>query len=615
MLTARSAAVLADVLNGPGPVRVGDLSTRYEVSERTVKHDIQQVRDWLQERGIELQMTATDGFHLDCAARRRTALLEEAYGTGTEQTSEDRAVAIAGLLVRTTTATSINALAEELGVARNTVLSDLTLVERLLRDAGIHLRRDRAGLAVEDPIHVRRAALVQIIRISLREEDVVHCTRMIAAASCRRASQLLQVLDDLVEAVDDADPLAADVRRLALRVSETYGVTISDAAVVGLFLRMLAVVAIPSAEPASSAEGASADLLRSLDVREGVVRWTRTAADVDFVLFELGLRISSERLRGTETHAQSFDVGLIARTLIADVDRTLGLSLTRDGSLLPSLIAHLSDRLVTVHHGILESSPVLDDVIDQYPEIHETVRAATRRIFAPAGLTLDETDCAFLTVHFATALQRHQERPRYRTLLVCGTGRGTTELLRSFVETQLPEIDVIAQCSVFSAGAVSTRPDIDLVVSTFPFTTEKPLAVVRSIPTGEDLEIIAARIADVDAAQTNPAPTERRRSHSAARSGRSYEEMILHGFELTRALCTTLDRELTGELLDGLRMHCLFLAKRIANKELYTSEFDGTSAPSALERRIDDVCRAHEVILPRAELAAIAVYFGKGNRA
>ena len=232
-------------------------------------------------------------------------------------------------------ATSINGLAEKLGVARNTVLSDLTLVETLLRDAGIHLRRDRAGLAVEDPIHVRRAALVQIVHTSLREEDVVHCTRMIAAASCRRAGQLVQVLDDLVVAVDEADHLAADVRRLALRVSETYGVTISDAAVVGLFLRMLAVATIPSAEPASSAEGASADLLRSLDFREGVVRWTRTAADVDFVLFELGLRISSERLRGTESHTQSFDVGLIARTLIADVDRTLGLSLMRDGHCCP----------------------------------------------------------------------------------------------------------------------------------------------------------------------------------------------------------------------------------------------------------------------------------------
>lgn len=611
MLTARSASVLADVLNGPAPVRLRDLSARYNVSERTAKHDIQQVRDWLLERGVELRMNTAEGFHLDGPARQRTALLEEAYGAHTERPGEDRAVTVAALILRATP-TSINIVAEELGVARNTVLANLPVAESLLRQVGVRLQREPTGLSVEEPVHVRRSALVQLVRTTLRDEDVVQCTRLIAAGSFPDRGHIVPALNGLIESADLASQLAADVRSLTMQISESYGVAISDAAVVGLFIRLLAVVALPSDQASPPADSASAELLKSLDAKDKVLRWTRTAADVDFALFEIGLRISSERLRGTELDSHPFDVGLIARTLISDVDRRLGMTLLRDGALLPSLINHLSDRLVKVHHGILEPNPVLDDVIAQYPEIHRAVRDATRLIFEPAGLTLDETDCAFLTVHFATALQRHQELRRYRALLVCGTGRGTTELIRSVVETQMPEIDVVATCSVFSAGRASERRDIDLVISTFPFTTEKPLAVIRSIPTGEDLDVITSRLADIGTTRDRTVPSKVLSHPASARAGRSYEELILLGFELTRDVQNAFGQELSSDELDGLRIHCLFLARRIANAELYAADFDRGTPLNEHELIVDGAFKSRDITLPHSELAAIAAYFRLG---
>lgn len=609
MLNARSAAVLTDVLNGVEPVRLRDITTRYGVSERTAKHDIQQVRDWLTERGATLRLTASEGFHLDCSPQRRTALQEQAFGAEVDDRAAHRVVRMAARILLADPSTSINVLADDLSIARNTVLADMPQVDAALREAGVTLQRDRTGLAVEAPTAVRRTALVHVLRAAMREEDVVQCASWISTAGSRSLGNghLLPALADVVARVDEPRALAHDVRSIAVQVSEAYGIDVSDFSVVTLLLRLLAVATVPDREAATDAgDAASTELLRAIAAQAPLRRWARTSADVDFAMFELGLRISSELLDHVEDQGRQFDVALVARTLIREVGRALDVDLSRDGALLPRLVTHLADRVVKIHHGILEPNAVLDEIVAQFPDVHRAVREATRRIFEPAGLRLGETDYAFITVHFATAIHLRGDRARTRALLVCGSGRGTTQLIRSVVEAELPDVDVIDTCSVFAAEQEATRDDVDLVISTFPFPTDKPLAVVHAIPTPADIAVIGSRLADVD-----PSSATRRSGAAEPRPGHasSFADTVLFGTRMCEELQVALGSRLTGETLEGFRLHCLLLAKRIVDGELYDPDYLDPREPGSLEDAVARRFDAWDVALPTTERAAIAAYF------
>lgn len=614
MLNARSAALLTDVLNGTAPSRARDIAERFGVSERTAKADLQALRTWLAEEGLELSAHTPDGITLDCTDHDRAALLEKAFGAGAAG-ADDRVLRIACEILVADPAISINQLAITLDAARNTVLADLTAVEELLRDVGVRLVRDsRIGLTVDAPHPARRDALVQAIHGSMGLDAAILCARFIAGDG-DVPPLLALALGGLDRHVPSLRQLASDAHSIALQVSTATGMATSDSAAVSLFLRLLAIVVLPdvSAAPAGT-EGATADerhrttalLLDRLEDPATLRCWARTDADTDFALLELGLRSSSERLRTTGALRGAEDVAPIARELIARVGAALDAPLDRDRALLPSLIAHLSDRLAKIHLGILEPSPVLAEVIDGHPAAHRAVREATDAILEPAGIRLSDTDCAYLTIHVVTSLQRLQRSNRVRALLVCATGRGTTQLIRSVVETQLQEIDIVRTCSVLTASEESTRPDIDLVISTFPFTTGTPLALVRPIPTDEDLQVIARRMGELTRTATmHSAPLR-----NTAGPGRTYHEQVAFGVEVTASLAEVLGGRLDEERRNGLLLHCLLLAKRIADDDLYAADLVVADDAHHLSTRIAEIFRERQIELPPSEVAAIAEYAG-----
>ncbi|HOA27799.1 MAG TPA: hypothetical protein PKG51_09845, partial [Arachnia sp.] len=145
-----------------------------------------------------------------------------------------------------------------------------------------------------------------------------------------------------------------------------------------------------------------------------------------------------------------------------------------------------------------------------------------------------------------------------------------------------------------------------LVISTFPVTVGKPTAVIRSVPTKRDFEAIEEKLAQ--AAQGIVLPM-RGAARSMPELGSSYPGLVSLGVTLNRDLVDAAEQPLAPSAAEGLLLHCLLLAERLASGRQYQAAAPVGAGNAALRGRLLDVFAARQLRIQESELQAILAYF------
>lgn len=598
-LSARAAQVLGDVLRATTPVRLAEIAARAGVSERTVKTDINRARTWLEARGFTLSSAGTRGVWVNCTDEERAALLAEVRPGRMDIDQRGRRIIICVLLLTASAPVSITRLAEELGVARNTVLHDLADLEADLDPFDISFERSRLGLTTIGHRSKRLLALDQVLRANLGYDDLAWLTSVVSDPTRFNLEDTSADLRLLFERVPNPAAIAACVGSVAEGLS-THFAPPGDIAIGGMLLRLALVTVVPRSafRPVEQGDELRGLILASVDQLEHATGIALDQDEIDFVFQEAALVAAAYELSTGRSGGEAAERA--ARGLIERVDAQLQADLSEDETLLNGLVGHLSDRFAKIRNAIIEPNVIVQEVLVQYADIYRAVEAACRD-----HLELSQADLSFLAVHFAAAYERFLNRPRVRTVIVCATGRGVATLIGLLVQSRFPPIDVVRTVSMFEVhqGGVA---DVDLVISTFPVTVGKPTAVIRSVPTSRDFEAIQDKLEQVfrvRAAQVSAAPRGR------IELGSSFPGLVTMGISLNRDLVEASGVELHGDAAEGLLVHCLLLAERIETGRQYQSTVTTEGEHTSLRRRIQQVFDARGLLLTESELQAILAYF------
>ncbi len=598
-LNPRSAEVLGDILRATTPVRLAEIAARAGVSERTVKTDINRARRWLEERGYTLSSAGTRGLWVNCSDEERAALLSEVRPSVFDTDQRGRRATICLMILLSPSPTSINRLADDLGVARNTVLHDLADLELELEPFDIRLERTRLGIT---PIGARARVLLaldQVLRANLRHDDLAWLTSFVWDPNRLDVEALSLPLRMVFDRIPSPEATSACVGSVIDSLQEHFAAP-NDIAIGGMLLRLALALSLPhDAQPPGEAtdelRGFIQKAAREFAEATGIVL---SAEDLDFVFQEAFLVAAAHEMATGGSNWEPMTE--VARGLIDRVDAQLNADLGVDERLLQGLTAHLSDRFAKLRNSIIEPNMIVQEVLVQYARIYRAVEEACRE-----HIELSEADLSFLALHFAAAYERYLNRPRVRTLIVCATGRGVANLIGLLVQSRFPPIEIVRTTSMFEVqqGGVA---DVDLVISTFPVTVGKPTAVIRSVPTKRDFEAIEEKLAQ--AAQGIVLPM-RGAARSMPELGSSYPGLVSLGVTLNRDLVDAAEQPLAPSAAEGLLLHCLLLAERLASGRQYQAAAPVGAGNAALRGRLLDVFAARQLRIQESELQAILAYF------
>jgi len=218
-------------------------------------------------------------------------------------------------------------------------------------------------------------------------------------------------------------------------------------------------------------------------------------------IFYLYQYLASSRMQSVvdDTDKFSEQVTQITHTYIEEMSEKLGISIF-DTRIFSDLANHIKPMINRLEHKIRIKNGLLDEIKLSYKEIFEKVVSVSKTVSQQYHLPLiNEDENGFITLYFARVLETYQLP--IKTLIVCTTGVGTSELLKAKVEKNFPELDVMDVIATKNLDQfLKDYPATELVLSTIKLKQSLPVSslLVSAMLTSDDQGRIQHKIEEMN---------------------------------------------------------------------------------------------------------------------
>lgn len=464
---------------------VTDLQKTFRVSKKTIQNDIHSINHYLKEIDVEAKIsTNKDEIGFDClndleSIKEISSLSFNDYYIY-KMSSNERFVFILLELLHQQTFITIQKLSDELFVSRGTINSDLVYVKKWCVDNDINfISKKGHGIKIEEDEYLRRKLISSIIR---KEE----------ASSDKKGE--LGHYKNYFRHVD-----IAKLRNIVIESENHENYYFSDVGFEGLVLHLaLAVERNKSGQLKN--EIYSHDLVGNLgsqklyNIVQRIMDRVNIAFDLNLLDAEIQYVVShledtGNRLEDVDYH-EFILLQIMLTKFIQEVCADLHMKYSDNASLWNGLISHFNIAWSRLKRKQYSSNPLKKSLIENYPEILESVCFRIKDISGLIGedtLPLDEL--SYVVLHFAAAYEKEKERllAQPLVLIVCSTGEGTSRIIENRIN-EIFNFQIVGVYSKHLALEYLKEHAVDLVISTVSIQVQYENIVVS--PTLKDLEVL-----------------------------------------------------------------------------------------------------------------------------
>lgn len=626
-------------------MKIKELADEFHVSIRTIKYDLENIRLWLEKQKdqiVQLESKTNLGIWLSGEMRdikRIRSMLDNEVGTAMLLSQEERSKYIALELLLHKEFVTLNSLAEKMGVSRNTVIGDMQRVERLLQNWRIEMERKvHYGIrAVSSEVN-RRLALEYVVQSFLNSNEMSYILQSIIHEH-EFPSRVGNVITTFLLERKELEYVCQVVKHIARHIREKSEQYLSDRVLIGVLIRFCVVIQRIKTDN-SLAESYTAVAIKAKDhslysifSEESVKLANHLGVGIsDTEIGFIWLQSLGNGMYHNEHHHDSYEQSVVTEItakIINKVSQNLKVTFTDDTELFDSLLAHLTDKLAKYEYGVIDPNPLVAEVIQSYPEMFKCVKQVCSEVFEEINVFLTDPDLAYIVLHFQAAYERRYGRPRFKAIVVCGTGRGTARLLKIRLENEIKSLSVLGYCSVLEIDQVLKMQSIDLVISVLPIDTECPVVVVNSILSQRDIVAIHEALKKICGTQLEYTHETLEKEHGFTESfmlmrrNISFTELpliesisqdiISKGFQLGMLITTEFKEYLSEQAAAGLMLHILLMVNRLAFGSPYV-DFNYSDQPESkrlaeLRCKLTNVLGEEHCNIPNSEISAMLRYF------
>ena len=449
------------------PITSAQLAAAMHLSEKTVRSRLKLLAEVLDEHGAQLIAKPGIGYQLritnDDALHR---WLKETPQTHIPSTFAQRVDFLLGYLLYHPDYVKLEELSQMIYVSRNTVTADLKQVEAILNLYHLTIsRRPNYGIRVEGSEFNRRLCIA----------NCLYKNNMSFTSPPQKADG--QSLFEILSAV---------FRVHHIRISETS----FENLIVHL---VIANQRIRSHQPMIYSNSARSEM-RQL-VGEQILQTAKAVCEA--IRKQLGVTYSEDEQLYIALHisgkASSDSQGKYGSNLVisAQIDELVlkMLNAVYEGMLLDfrdnlelrvSLNQHMVPLDIRMRYNIPLKNPILAQIQRQYAFAYTVAVCACSVLSSHYGKAMPEDEIAYLAVLFALAMeQRDRPSRRYNIVVVCVSGRGTSQLfLYNYKRAFGKYINRIVEATVFDLEELDFKGlQIDFVFTTVPLNISLPVPV------------------------------------------------------------------------------------------------------------------------------------------
>jgi transcriptional antiterminator/mannitol/fructose-specific phosphotransferase system IIA component (Ntr-type) len=501
----RCGKILSILLKTKNSITIKDLASQFDVSARTIRNDLNELENWLQERSIELVKKPGVGIWLNIKFNKRKILLNKISQVEKYKDSfspEKRKEFILKYLLYQDDKYTMQDLADKLFVSRSTVYKDLSEIEKWLKKYNLILeKRQNYGIYIKGAEKNWRKAVADLLVKLKNNQELKNMLENELINDSNNKRDIYHQLEGLF-----GDINFEEVEQIIKEVEIDSDFIFTDEAVTALVVHIA--IALERLEKDKDIKMDTDQLnvlenkkefaLASKIVEKIESKWSYKIpkAEIGYIsLHILGSKIQPHlKKKDVEKVIENSDSKTvkIALKIIKMVSEILAYNFENDEELLLGLILHLRTSINRLKYGLSIRNPILRQIKENYPSIFGAAWSSSIIFQKELDLKVNEDEIGFIALHLGAAVERITRD--WKVLIVCSSGVGTSQLLASKIKKHLPQLEIVDILSTYELYSKKIN-DIDFVISTIPLSDiKKDVITVNAILNEADLQKIKNKI-------------------------------------------------------------------------------------------------------------------------
>lgn len=483
-ITFREKSIIELIVRTSGKHTVNSLSSYLDVSARTIQRDLKSVGKMLQQFDLTVERTADEGLFIEGPNDQVYRLIQNLITISpADETAEERKLKLLIILLHEGPFFKKQVLASNLGVSTATLTVYLEDLTSWLGKFSVDLSRTRGvGVEVVGRETDKRHALGSYI-LSFFYEEMVENLYFLQQGKKQQQKILGYFSPQYMIAVDQLVDQKINKEQTKLADRDYVGMVVyccltTQRTENGFLLGLEEKKEYGTEREHQLMRAVCKELSQQLSIQ-------LTAEDIHF----LSVILKGSKVQAADTgYYDSVLLGRLIKNLIRDVSKQLHVDLIDDFSLYQGLLAHMGPSLFRLNQKLESFNPLTDEIKRKYPVLFMAVKQSLENEFEDLDFPAGET--AYVVLHFGSALLMNEEKVRIDAVVICPTGIGTSKMLASRIQKELPEINSVEILSINEFQAAHFQ-DYDLIISTIRLpVTEVDYIMVSPLLSDKDIGYI-----------------------------------------------------------------------------------------------------------------------------
>ena len=447
-MNKRIVSIIRKLSKTEQEISLTELAEEFQISQRTVRNDLNAINDLLTEQGLANLKLGRGGKVLrESDFAEILESLDEKDFYDYKLSKEERKKIASVLLVTAKGYITLSEIADHMAVSRATVINDLDEIKAYIHTGNLEVHSyPNKGLSVEGNESDRRVFLLSLVNYNpdAAREDVVQ--KQIAVDEERNA--LLGKI--LYEQEHAHECFLSDS---SFRKIQIYLGIMAKRMAQGCYM-----------EPRHRKDNSKHTMAE--DILKYVGQYCALEINEDEVQFLSELLTFGRYMKQKHSDPDSVKIQMLTRQFIEKISQTTEILLTQDYDFFENLSKHLESTFALAA-PLNDRNSVIDSVVEENPRILEAVQKNLPMIENYAGRKLTEAEKGYIVVHLCAAIERKKNQEiSFRVIVACHAGIGTSQLLLERLKKHF-NFRITDIVSSHEAGNLKAG-QADLVISTVP---------------------------------------------------------------------------------------------------------------------------------------------------
>ncbi|HFI0149998.1 TPA: transcription antiterminator [Streptococcus suis] len=443
-------------------VHIDELSSYCNVSDRTIRSDINTINDYIENHGAHIILIRKKGYVIDYIDKKSFDDFWSHQDTGTFlfTTSEARLTFLIRIFLTSEDYISQDYLQSILFVSQNTLYSDLRTLRQYLSGYQLKIQnKSNLGYKVIGQEQDFRSAIIDLIFKSNFTEYLTASTS-VEKDICNNINydKFNQIYSSVFskEIFIDSDYFHRNIfTSLLLTVSRVKsGYTLSEFEQnIRLNQHFTPVVD---------------EFVETIETNFFLKLSTLERNYINFCIAENSPRLIDDTVVNENQELAENILQLIQNTLKKYTDS----SWIYDSTLENNLLVHIKLFLKVQTIEGNRSNPLLETVKNNFPYAFDLAISSSREIVKRYSIHFSEDEISYIALHLANAIERTnaEERKQLSLAIICGTGQTFSSIIEAKIKRRFPnEFSIIEKFSYANFSSCDKETNhFDLVVSTIP---------------------------------------------------------------------------------------------------------------------------------------------------